>query len=235
MKSLLRRSPMYHLHRMSGATVSDYSGWSLPSSYTTLEEDFERLMKVGGICDISHYGKLNVQGNDVFNVLTSRLNLDSDLCVGSSHSSNLLVNGNPTGENVVATGLAYDEALVLTRPGKVSLVVKALESSSANCVHLVDYTSSLAGVIIAGCRSRSMLSRIVEYDLDDSVFPNGASVQCRAAEVHVIIIRSDLGELPAFQIYITRDFGEYFWNALLHAGVSDGISPVGLESVMRLG
>ena len=226
---------MYHLHRMSGATLSQYSGWSLPSSYESAEADFESLIRFGGMCDISHYGKLNVQGNDVFEFLTARLKLNSGLCVGSSQSGNLLVNGSPTGQSIVATGLSYDEALVITPPGQGLLAFKGLEPSSENCVHLADYTSSLAGIIVVGCGSRSLLSRIVEYDLDGSVFPNGASVQCKAAEIHAIIIRSDLGELPAFQIYITRDFGEYFWNALLHSGVSDGIRPVGLESVMRLG
>ena len=144
MKLLLRRSAMYHLHRMSGATLSQYSGWSLPSSYESAEADFESLIRFGGMCDISHYGKLNVQGNDVFEFLTARLKLNSGLCVGSSQSGNLLVNGSPTGQSIVATGLSYDEALVITPPGQGLLAFKGLEPSSENCVHLADYTSSLA-------------------------------------------------------------------------------------------
>ena len=81
---------------------------------------------------------------------------------------------------------------------------------------------------------RRILSRLVELDLDPSVFPDGACAQAKAAEVHVLVLRRDIGDLPAFQLFVTRDFGEYFWEALLHAGSGEGVSAVGLEAIRRL-
>ncbi|MEE9247457.1 MAG: hypothetical protein V3U79_02015, partial [Dehalococcoidia bacterium] len=99
------------------------------------------------------------------------------------------------------------------------------------CAHLVDVTSSWAGVCVLGPRSQRVLSRLVELDLDPAVFAGGSCAQGKAAEVHVLVIHSDIGDLLAYEVYVTRDYGEYLWNALLHAGDSEGVGPIGVEAL----
>ena len=225
---------MHHAHRAAGATLADHHAWHLPSVYASLEADLELLQHSGGICDISHYGKLDLQGDHALGLLTSTLSLPAPLRVGSSQRAVLPTGDGATIDGLTALGLSYDEALLLTPPSQVQAATEALQPRLDGCAHLVDQTSSLSGVLVAGPLSRRFLSRLVELDLDPSVFPNGACAQCKAAEVHLFIFRNDLGGLPAFQIYVTRDFGEYLWDALLHAATPDGVRPVGLDSINHL-
>ena len=230
----LKRSSIYHAHRTADATLADYHGWHLPSAYASLEADLEALQRSGGICDISHQGKLDLQGTDVLGFLNSTLNLPAPLGVGDSQPAALPTGAGAAFDGLTALGLSYDGALLLTLPSRVAAATEALQSQLDGCAHLVDQISSLAAILVAGPLSRRVLSRMVELDIDPSVFPNGACAQCKAAEVHLLIYRCDLAALPAFQLYVTRDFGEYLWDALLHAAVPDGVRPVGLDAIHHL-
>lgn len=192
------------------------------------------LRESGGLCDISHQGKLGVQGVDTLALLTSVLVLPASLEVGTSQPCAISSSkGRPLG-NVTALGLSYDEALLLTAASQVESVRAALQVRLDGCAHLTDETSTRAVIMAVGPRIRHVLSRLVELDLDPSIFPDGACAQGKAAEVHVLVVRQDIGNLPAFQLFVTRDFGEYFWEALLHAGSSEGVNAVGLEAIHSL-
>ena len=102
------------------------------------------------------------------------------------------------------------------------------------CSHIVDVTSSRAGIGIVGLLSPNVLSKLADIDLDPSVFTNNQCCQCRAAGVHVMILRADLERIPAYQIYLTRDFGQYMWDAILNAGRSENVAPIGTQTLEKL-
>jgi len=48
--------------------------------------------------------------------------------------------------------------------------------------------------------------------------------------VHAILLRRDLGDLPAFEIYAARNYGAYLWEAFLDVGKTRGLVSCGHES-----
>ena len=153
----------------------------------------ETATQYGGICDISPMGKLDVQGTDALSGVGGLLNLSGPLRVGGTQRDEE--------RGVTAIGLAFDEALVLTPAGEVGPIVEQLEKGLDGCAHLVDVTSAWAGIAVVGPLSYRVLSKVAELDLDPSVFPNGGCVQGKAAEVHAIIVRSDVGKTLGYQVF----------------------------------
>ncbi|MFQ5872409.1 MAG: hypothetical protein ACE5JL_01210 [Dehalococcoidia bacterium] len=230
----LKLTAMYHAHAAAGATFVDRDGWKLPAKYTSVDEEVEMVRKAGGVCDISSVGKLGVQGTDALGKLAEVLSLSRPLEVGWAQRCSVPTSDASNGDGITVVGLAYDEALVLTPPSEVASLAKFLEERLDGCAHLVDVTSSWAGVKIVGPLSHNVLTRLVELDLDPAVLDDGRCVQGKAAEVHALVLRSDLGGMLAYQLYVTRDFGEYIWDALLHAGRREGVGPVGFEALDRV-
>ena len=54
------------------------------------------------------------------------------------------------------------------------------------------------------------------------------------AEVYVILLRWDRAGLPGYDIYVSREYGEYIWDAMLEAGHEYGIVPFGVETLKQL-
>jgi glycine cleavage system aminomethyltransferase T len=45
--------------------------------------------------------------------------------------------------------------------------------------------------------------------------------------VPALLVRRDLPGLPSYEVYASRDYGEYVWDVLYEAGREFGIAPIG--------
>ena len=65
--SELKRTPLYDAHVAAGATMVDFGGWEMPIQYPAgivTEHLYDR--KHCGIFDVSHMGRLIVEGKDAY-------------------------------------------------------------------------------------------------------------------------------------------------------------------------
>ena len=223
----LKRTAMYHAQRAMGATFGEVAGWELPASYVAVEEELDSTRRAGGVADVSHLGQIGVQGDVALHELARALSIQQSLDVGWVREATDI-------DGVRVCGLSYDETLVLTPPGTVGDVAKLLEDALEGCAHLGNETSVKTGIWVVGPHSHGVLAKLIELDLDPRVFGPGRCAQGRGAEVHLLVVRADLGDLLGYQLFVTRDFGEYLWEAVLHAGRREGVGPIGYQALEKL-
>src|SRR5487761_736247 len=56
------RTPLYDRHLALGGRMVDFGGWELPQQYTSIRDEHFAVRKVAGLFDISHMGRLVVEG-----------------------------------------------------------------------------------------------------------------------------------------------------------------------------
>src|ERR1700693_6275857 len=56
------RTPLYERHLALGGRMVDFGGWELPQQYTSIRDEHFAVRKVAGLFDISHMGRLWVEG-----------------------------------------------------------------------------------------------------------------------------------------------------------------------------
>src|ERR1700730_10188797 len=56
------RTPLYAHHLALGGRMVDFGGWELPQQYTSIRDEHLAVRKVAGLFDISHMGRLYVDG-----------------------------------------------------------------------------------------------------------------------------------------------------------------------------
>lgn len=102
------------------------------------------------------------------------------------------------------------------------------------CIHVIDVTSVLAGILLAGPHCRDVLQRLTAPDVADSAFANGACLSAKVAGLHTRIVRDDLDETLAYWLFVGTEYAAYAWEAIMHAGQQFGIVPVGQEAAQRM-
>ena len=103
-------------------------------------------------------------------------------------------------------------------------------------VHLLDRTSELGAILVAGPRARDLLGRLAGDPIDAAALPYPGHRELTVAGVPCRAIRSGfVGEL-AFELHHPRSRGSELWGALLREGRALEISPFGLDAleVLRL-
>src|SRR3990170_2824021 len=59
---LLRRTPLYDAHRALGARMTAFAGWEMPLWFRGILEEHRAVREGAGLFDISHMGRLLVEG-----------------------------------------------------------------------------------------------------------------------------------------------------------------------------
>ena len=63
--SELKRTPLYNAHVAAGATMVDFGGWEMPIQYPTgIVAEHLYTRQFCGIFDVSHMGRLIIEGPD---------------------------------------------------------------------------------------------------------------------------------------------------------------------------
>src|SRR5437868_7867890 len=61
---MLQRTPLYDWHVSRGARMVDFAGWEMPVQYTSIVEEHQAVRTAAGLFDISHMGRLVLEGPD---------------------------------------------------------------------------------------------------------------------------------------------------------------------------
>lgn len=211
-KELVKRTALWRKHLSLAASMTDHHGWEVAEVFTSTDEEAGRVRESVGLADLSWLGKFDLKGESE--------NLKSQIQITKS-----------------VWWLAKGHWLVMCEPQSVDRTCEELEGlvADSDCLHLTDVTSVYTALLMAGPKSRDVLGKLTEIDVSAVAMPNSSCAQTGLAHVHAIILREDIGDVLAYRLLTTRDYGEYVWDAVMHAGKDVGIAPFGLgaEKLLR--
>ncbi len=232
--SPIKLSAMHHRHLVLGATMVEEEGWQRPAKYTTSDAELAAVREGVGLCDVSPVGKLLMEGAGIEPLIQSSAPGSLALQVGQVVRQGLLDGQGAVLDQVLLCRLAHDQLFLLTSPEKTQAVVASLGQHLDGCLHLVDMTSVYAGMVVAGPWGGETLAKVTELNLSLSALPDLSCVQGSVAQVHALAVRADRGDLACYEVYVSRDLGEFVWDAIVDAGQEFGIAPFGVEALRRL-
>ena len=218
-------SPLHGQHVELGAEMELVDGWLRPVRYTSADEELAAVRSGVGICDVSPMSKLALLGDGVDALLNAVLPESAPLAVGRS--------ARVDDETFVAR-LARDEALVTTAAGLPPWLAERLTAGTTGCAHVVEVTSALAAVRIAGPRAPNLLAALTELNVAPDAFGDGSCAQSSFAEIHGTLTRLDAAGLHAYTLFFGREYGDYMWDSIMEAGERYGLVPFGIETLGRL-
>lgn len=231
---------LHRRHVKLGARMDDLDGWMVPRFYSNAEDELNHVLRSVGICDVSHYGKIDVKGSGVDKFL------DQNLSSGGAarKPGEVRLTGSVSERNGSDLSLLYvcrltrEHALLVTEPFKSA---SALDVEGMlrfrDGANLTNLSSILAAFTIAGPSSETVLRKLVEVDLSAREARRPFCLEAGLAKIHSTIVRFDVGSsggVPAFDIYCGRDYAEYVWDGVMDAGHEYGITPFGLDAHAKL-
>ena len=226
-----RRTAMYHAQLGMGAEMADADGWQLPLHYGDPGRESLWLRDSVGVSDVSPIGKVKVVGDEAPHAVAKLVPPASEQTIGTVIEADSILE---RGGKLLSVRLTQDEFLILTPAGVASPAVEAMRPTDSGCSHAVDVTSALCGVAIVGPTTQRLMSRITEVDTSPSGLPDLSSVQSRFADVQGLLLRRDVNGIAMYQLYASREFGEYLWETLIETAHEVGGGPVGTTALLGL-
>ncbi len=217
-----QRTPLYAVHRASGATMTVFAGWEMPLHYSGVVAEHLWVRRAVGIFDISHMGVLLVAGTHAEQVLNKLLTNDVARLEPGSAQYTLMCNDNG--------GVIDDLILYRIEPSMFLLVVNAANTQkdfdwiTANApepVVLQNLSWQTAILALQGPAAARVLPEAAELD-------RFKIARLKIADCACWIARTGYTGEDGFELFCAAEDAEKLWGALLQRGKPFRLVPVGL-------
>ena len=223
-----RRSPLYRALAAHGARFEPLNGFAVATDFGREAADEARQAESLGLADLTPLPRIGFKGWTVAPWLAGRgaaMGEESNRAYAQADGTRI-------------ARLAPGEALVLAgRSGEGALIEtldKAWSMAEADGCYRVARDETSCWLLLAGTHAPSMLAKVCAVDLRPQVFAPDAIAQTNVARLNVIVIRSDIGGVPAFDLITDVASAVYLWGALLDAMAEYDGAPVGLGALRTL-
>jgi aminomethyltransferase len=231
----LKRTPLYEVHRASGAKMVDFGGWDMPVQYTGLIDEHNTIRNAVGLFDVSHMGEIEIRGTQAMKLVDYvTTNAVTRLKNGQAHYSGLLYDHGGFVDDILVHKVSDDSFFLCVNASNQEKDFEHIRAANTfNCE--VEFASEkYAQIAVQGPKALATAQKLTATDLAAIKyywFTDGTFAGVRAR-----IARTGYTGEDGFEIYVAPEHAAAVWNALLEAGKDANIKPCGLgaRNTLRL-
>ena len=251
-----QRTPLAEWHENNRGRMVDFAGWSMPVQYSSIVSEHLGTRKGAGVFDVSHMGRVAIEGSQATEWLESRLTRQvRDLPVGRARYT-LITGVDGTGGKVQLDGtpVILDDALVTRLADQKDtgqrfiLVVNASNRQRVVCwleaclppegVTISDVTEESAMIAVQGPRvlghkkddvHEGPLGHVFEEKILEQLaaLPNYGALETQLGGEPVLVSRTGYTGEDGVEIILKSSQAQGVWEELVEEG---GAIPCGLGS-----
>ena len=239
-ETIEKRTGLHERHVLMGGRL-DWSGaWRRPLDYGDPAEEYRAVRERVGIIDVGTLGKFLVAGRDATALLERVFPCRvEDLAPGRSRYLLALDEAGYVMDDGMLCALEHSAYVVTSTSGGADRMEAWLRNWADRLdlhAHVVNRTSMLGAVNVAGPRARDLLLALGAEGIDADAVPHLGHREVVVAGVPCFAMRVGFVGEVSFELHHPRSRGPELWGALLEAGAELGIRPHGLDTldVLRL-
>ena len=225
--SELKRTPLYGAHVAAGATMVDFGGWEMPIQYPggiVAEHLYTR--KCCGIFDVSHMGRLLIEGPDRVRFLQHVLSSNVQALELNKAQYCIIPNEN---------GSAVDDAYLYQFSEERFLLVVNASNTDKDLAWfepiVKDYdcrirnvTGETVSIAVQGPESGRMLAKLAGVEEVTKPARNNLSILDMEGHKVWVARTGYTGEPIGYEIFLKNEDADWAWNRLIELGAK----PAGL-------
>jgi len=228
-KNILRRTPLYEVHRSFDARLVDFGGWEMPIHYTGISEEHLAVRESAGLFDVSHMGQIELAGADALGIIQAvTCNNAAALSVGQAQYSVLTTEIGTCVDDVLVYRLAQEHFLLVVNASNIEKDYAWIKESvdESHDVAVVNTSNRYALLALQGPAASRILQPFVGTELSEVGYYHFITGEVDGERA--TISRTGYSGEDGFEIFVSPGASSKVWKRLLAAGSSDGILPIGL-------
>ncbi len=225
----LKKTALYEKHLALGAKMVPFAGYEMPVQYAGVSHEHHVVRQKVGMFDVSHMGEFWVEGSEATAFLNSVTSNDVAKLTPGKIQYSCLPN---------ATGGIVDDLLVYcASETKYMLVVNASNMAKDWAwlqqfapkfdVAMSDASDATALMAVQGPRAVAALQSLTDLDLAGMTYYT-FGMGTFAGVPNVLVSATGYTGAGGFEIYVPNEHAAKVWDAIMAAGASEGLEPIGL-------
>jgi len=180
------RTVLFPRHRDAGARFVEFGGWEMPLLYTGILEEHRAVRESAGLFDVSHMGKIFIEGPEALAFLGRLSSNDVPSDPGRARYTHLLRPDGTILDDVIVTCLSPSRFFLVCNAGPRASVLAWLGSFAGTGVSIRDSTTDIVCLAVQGPRAVSVVRRFTSTDIARIPRFRGALVDSLARPEHPV-------------------------------------------------
>jgi len=224
--SALKRTALYDRHVALGARMVDFGGWEMPQQYSSIRDEHFAVRKVAGLFDVSHMGRLRVEGDGAEGYLQHLLTNDiASVAPGHAIYSLMCKEDGGVIDDLVVYRETQNRFLVVVNAANRDKDSEWMRGNLSLGTTLDDISAELCLLAFQGPRAHELLPEGTSGTDDIPYFGFRPG---KVANVDAFISRTGYTGEDGFELFFDSSSAGRVWDAILETGKAAGVLPSGL-------
>lgn len=215
-------------HIALGAKMVEFAGYNMPVSYTGLNDEHITVRTKAGMFDVSHMGEFILKGPKALDLIQKVTSNDASvLSPGRVQYSCLPNDKGGIVDDLLVYCMDHETYMLVVNASNVEKDWKWIKSHNDLGVEMINESDAYSLMAVQGPKATAILNTLTNIDLNKIPYYNFTIGQFCGING---IILSNTGYTGAggFEIYCKNEDAGKIWDAIMEAGKSEGLKPIGL-------
>ncbi|HHW48077.1 MAG TPA: glycine cleavage system aminomethyltransferase GcvT [Clostridiaceae bacterium] len=224
----MKKTPLYEVHCKLGGKIIDFAGWQLPVQYTGILEEHRQVRSAAGLFDVSHMGRIMVEGKDAEYFLNKMLT--NDITTAKDNQavySPMCYHHGGVVDDLLVYRFNQEKYLVVVNASNTEKDLAWFRENLEGKVEIKDISDETAQFAIQGPNAERILQKLTDEDLSKIKFYRFLD-KVQLSGINTLVSRTGYTGEDGFEIYLSAGGAVKLWEELLEKGKEEGLVPVGL-------
>ncbi len=229
MLEMLKRTPLYEVHKKLGARLVEFGGWEMPVQYAGVMEEHRAVRERVGLFDISHMGEIFVTGEkaqEFINYLTTNdIRRISD--GGCQYATCCYDNGGVV-DDVISYQYNPKKYLVVVNASNTDKDFEWFQKQNQFGVKIENKSPEYCQLALQGPLATKVLAKVMDVSFNALKYYSFCETKLQGK--NIILSRTGYTGEDGFEIYGAATDALFLWETLMSAGKEEGIASIGLAA-----
>lgn len=208
--------------------MTEFAGWLMPVSYTSIIEEHKTVRENVGLFDVSHMGEVFVKGPDALDFLNKLVPQDIAKLVDSKAVYCQLLNKDGgIIDDLIIYKLENEKYLLIVNAARIDDDLNWIVRNSLGFDISIDNQSHNYSLLAIQGPKASALVEKMGLKIENQ--PEFFSIKrAELFNINVLISRTGYTGEDGFEILVRNEFSQIMWSYIIDSGKEFGLKPIGL-------
>lgn len=224
----LKRTPLAHVHEKMGGNMVDFSGFYLPTHYTSITDEHVTVRESVGIFDVSHMGNFRIFGDTATGTVDNILTQDiKGMRMKQLKYTHFLNEEGMIVDDMIIARLSDDHYFAVPNAAKIKLDWDHFNKYRKEGTVMENLSEDYAIIAVQGPKAETLMKRVTTHPCDMKFF-NCDYMHFVDIDRTFLVWRSGYTGEDGFELMIPNEDAVAVWESLFKHGEDLGVKPIGL-------
>jgi aminomethyltransferase len=215
-------------HIALGAKMVPFAGYNMPVSYAGIIEEHLCVRNKAGMFDVSHMGEFILKGPGALDLIQRVISNDaSTLEKGQAQYAYLPNNDGGIVDDLLVYHLDDDNYMLVVNASNIEKDWNWIVQHNTGNVEMHNISEQTTLLAVQGPKAAEVLQSLTDTDLSGIPYYRFKRGEFAGAP-NTIISATGYTGAGGFELYFRNEYAPKIWDAILEAGKTVGLQPIGL-------